>query len=70
MGSSRRITDGINARYRKFNPSRLLATLAIILALFYGLSRIGSLPHANVITVVEVFDGDSILLSLLVPFLL
>ena len=62
MSLFRRTSGGVIARYPKLRPSSLLAALALVLALFYGLSRINSLPQANTV-VVKVFDGDSILLS-------
>lgn len=63
MRPFRRVSNGLNARYPRLRPSRLLTALVLVLALFFGLSRIHTPPHADSIVVVKVFDGDTIELS-------
>ena len=63
MSPFRRVSDDFKARYPRLRPFRLLAVLALVLTLFYGLSRIHPLSNTDSIVVVKVFDGDTIELS-------
>jgi len=62
MGRPRRTSKGVVSRRPTLRPARALTFLVLILAIVYGLSRIGDLPGGESV-VVSVYDGDTIRLS-------
>jgi micrococcal nuclease len=62
MGRPRRTSKGVVSRCPTLGPVRAFTLLILIIAVVYGLSRIGDLPRGESV-VVSVYDGDTIKLS-------